>query len=370
MVAAFCLPLHAQDNTLTFLLCSLHILRTKGALMAKPRVFISSTYYDLKYIRGGLEAFVKQMGYDPILFEKGDIPFHHDTLLEQSCLQEIESADMLVLIIGGRYGSLSKDDRELLEKSPDKFFGKIRSVTQKEYEKAKEKDIPIFAFVDGQVLAEYNTYKANKETPQINYAFVDDVKIYELIDDIYSQRRNNFLKEFSKLEDLTSWLRDQWAGLFSEFLRQRTNLTRFRNLEEQIRDMRQLVESLRTYNEAILRSVDEKGSKEIISRQHRSIQKSRLAKFSREQMIRYIREAEFEPETRPTASQLFSCLVKSSDLHDFLQKLGLTEEKTAEFISNHGDLARNDYKALIEKYVNPEFSDEPEEEEEDEKNRA
>jgi hypothetical protein len=159
---------------------------------------------------------------------------------------------MLVLIIGGRYGSLSKEDRELLEKDPEKFFGKIRSVTQKEYEKAREKDIPIFAFVDAQVLSEYSTYKANKENPKINYAFVDNVKIYELIDDIYAQRRNNFLKEFSRLEDLTSWLRDQWAGLFSDFLRQRINLTRFRNLEEQIRDMRQLVESLRTYNEAIL----------------------------------------------------------------------------------------------------------------------
>lgn len=45
--------------------------------MARPRIFISSTYYDLKYIRGGLEAFVRQMGYDPILFEKGDIPFRH-----------------------------------------------------------------------------------------------------------------------------------------------------------------------------------------------------------------------------------------------------------------------------------------------------
>jgi hypothetical protein len=81
--------------------------------MARPRVFISSTYYDLKYIRGGLEAFVRQMGYDPILFEKGDIPFHHDSLLETSCLQEIDSADMLVLIIGGRHGSMSKEDREL-----------------------------------------------------------------------------------------------------------------------------------------------------------------------------------------------------------------------------------------------------------------
>ena len=55
--------------------------------MARPRVFISSTYYDLKYIRGGLEAFVRQTGYDPVLFEKGDIPFHHDTLLEKFALR-------------------------------------------------------------------------------------------------------------------------------------------------------------------------------------------------------------------------------------------------------------------------------------------
>src|SRR5262249_55044202 len=110
-----------------------------------------------------------QMGYEPILFEKGDIPFHHDTLLEQSCLQEVDSADMLVLVIGGRYGSLSKEDRELLEKDPSEFFGRIRSVTQKEYEKAREKNIPIFAFVDFQVLAEYNTYKANRDTQGIRH---------------------------------------------------------------------------------------------------------------------------------------------------------------------------------------------------------
>ncbi|OAF10997.1 hypothetical protein AYJ54_08675 [Bradyrhizobium centrolobii] len=318
--------------------------------MARPRVFVSSTYYDLKYIRGGLEAFIKQIGYDPILFEKGDIPFHHDSLLEQSCLQEIDTADMLVLIIGGRYGSMSKEDRELLEKDPERFFGKIRSVTQKEYEKAREKDIPIFAFVDTQVLAEYSTYKANKENPTINYAFVDNVKIYELIDDIYAQRRNNFLREFSKLEDLTSWLRDQWAGLFSDFLKQRINLTRFRNIEEQIRDMRQLVESLRTYNEAILRSVDEKGSKAIISQQHRTLEQSRVAKFMRESMIDFIFNTEFQPGKRPSRSAMYDAFLKSSNLQDFLQKLKFSEEKIKEFLSNHETYAVKDYEKLSETY--------------------
>jgi hypothetical protein len=39
--------------------------------MAKPRVFVISTYYDLKHIRNSLEAFIESLGYDPVLFESG-----------------------------------------------------------------------------------------------------------------------------------------------------------------------------------------------------------------------------------------------------------------------------------------------------------
>ncbi len=46
--------------------------------MAKPRVFVSSTYYDLKHIRNSVETFIENLGYDAVLFESGDIPFHHD----------------------------------------------------------------------------------------------------------------------------------------------------------------------------------------------------------------------------------------------------------------------------------------------------
>jgi hypothetical protein len=335
--------------------------------MARPRVFISSTYYDLKYIRGGLEAFVRQMGYDPILFEKGDIPFHHDSLLETSCLQEIDSADMLVLIIGGRHGSMSKEDRESLERDSEKFFGKIRSVTQKEYEKAREKDIPIFAFVDAQVLAEYNTYKASKENSNINYAFVDNVKIYELIEDIYTQRRNNFLREFSKLEDLTSWLRDQWAGLFSDFLKQKTNLSRFRNLEDQIQDMRRLVESLRTYNEAILRSVDEEGSKAIISTQQKTIERSRVLRFYREPMIGYLREHVLE--IKIGAARIFEAFLESRNLIDFLKVIQAPSDRISKFLADHESVAKSDYEELSRKYKDP-VTMEEEEEEEDERNKT
>jgi hypothetical protein len=79
--------------------------------MAKPRVFVSSTYYDLRHIRDRLEAFIESFGYDPVLFESGDIPFHHDAPLDESCYAEIQTCHILILIVGGRYGSPSSDEK-------------------------------------------------------------------------------------------------------------------------------------------------------------------------------------------------------------------------------------------------------------------
>lgn len=53
--------------------------------MAKPRVFVSSTYYDLKHIRTSMELFIRSLGYEPILSEKGDIAFTPDKPLDESC---------------------------------------------------------------------------------------------------------------------------------------------------------------------------------------------------------------------------------------------------------------------------------------------
>ncbi len=41
--------------------------------MPAPRVFISSTLYDLKYIRENLKFFVRSFGYEPVLSEEGAI---------------------------------------------------------------------------------------------------------------------------------------------------------------------------------------------------------------------------------------------------------------------------------------------------------
>ena len=78
--------------------------------MAHPRVFISSTYYDLKNVRADLERYIKDRGFDPVLNERGQIPYGNEEKLEEYCYREIENCDILVSIIGGRHGSSSSHD--------------------------------------------------------------------------------------------------------------------------------------------------------------------------------------------------------------------------------------------------------------------
>lgn len=67
--------------------------------MAKPRIFISSTYYDLKYVRADLERFIESLGYEPVRFEKGNIPYGKDLSPESYAYREIELCDIIVSII-------------------------------------------------------------------------------------------------------------------------------------------------------------------------------------------------------------------------------------------------------------------------------
>jgi hypothetical protein len=168
--------------------------------MVKPRIFVSSTYYDLKHIRDSLESFIENIGYEAVLFEKGKIPYNHKSPLDESCYSEIANCHMFILIIGGRYGSPSSEEGN----ETDEICQMYKSVTMKEYQSARDKDIPIFIFVEKNVYSEYHTYKMNIKNPsKVNYAYVDNVNVFKLLDEISSQTRNNSVKEFEEFGDIS-----------------------------------------------------------------------------------------------------------------------------------------------------------------------
>ena len=145
--------------------------------MARPRVFVSSTYYDLKHIRSSLELFIESVGHEAVLSEKGDIAYMPDAALDESCYREAASADIFVLVIGGRYGAeISGTDAS----SKREFFDRYDSITKKEYETAHEQDIPVFVLIENGVRAEYKTYLKNRDNEDIHYAHVDSINIFKL----------------------------------------------------------------------------------------------------------------------------------------------------------------------------------------------
>ena len=182
--------------------------------MAVPKVFISSTYIDLKDIRGQLSDFIKDYGLNPTLFEKDDITFFPDNPLDESCYKEVKNSDVYVLIIGGRYGSPASNE----ETVPTSVFKQFNSVTRKEYYSAVDLGIPIHIFIESDVLSEFYTYKRNKSNKNIKYAHVDDTQIFHLIEEIYNQEKNNYIKRFSSCDEITHYLQLQWAGMFKEYI--------------------------------------------------------------------------------------------------------------------------------------------------------
>lgn len=319
--------------------------------MAKPRIFVSSTYYDLRHIRDRAQSFIEGMGYEPVLFESGDIPFRHDLSADLSCYAEIQLCHMLVLIVGGRYGSPTSEDAALQKVSIDERYKFYNSITSQEYRTAREKDIPIFIFVERDVLAEYRTYKKNI-AQEIAYAHVDNSNVFVLLDEIMGQSRNNFVRGFERFDDIADWLRDQWAGLFAELLSRKTTEPTLRDLAGQIAELGQINSALKEYTEFLVRKSDPAGSQQIIDSQDRKIEGARLKRFSQEALIIFLlRSAERLGLQRPAASEAYQRFVSSDSLEDFLQRLNLPQVFRDDFLEKHSAVARRDFELLRQRYL-------------------
>jgi hypothetical protein len=158
------------------------------------------------------------MGYEPIRHETGAIPYSRDAPLEESAYQEVNLSDIIVCVIGGRYGSASST-RE-------------GSITQNELDEALRKQLQVYVFVDKDVYSEYSTYLMNRENTTVKYQFVTDIAIYEFLEKLHSLPQNNPITPFSTAADIINFLKLQWAGLFQRFLQDGRRLAELEVLNE------------------------------------------------------------------------------------------------------------------------------------------
>jgi hypothetical protein len=224
--------------------------------MANLRVFVSSTAFDLSVLRSSLRAFVRDLGYDPVLSDYSDVLYDPREHAHKSCLTEVATCDMVILIIGSRFGS--ELDASVLQGSLDGLDAQSVisgestprvSITQAEALTAAARGIPLFAFVDAAVYHDYSVYQRNKGQPfagEIIYPSVTQPGtaeyIFNFIDYLQGRSFNNAVITYERLEDVIEHLKKQWASLFQRMLseaRDRTDETvRIDRLADQFEDLK------------------------------------------------------------------------------------------------------------------------------------
>jgi hypothetical protein len=217
--------------------------------MATPKVFVSSTCYDLRYIRENIKYFIRTIGYEPILSEEGSVFYDPRIHVQDACIAEIPNCQLFILIIGGRFGSKFKDTDD--------------SVTNSEYREAVRLKIPIFALVEQSVYNDFYLYITNKnnddiDETKIKYPSSDSTKIFDFIDEVRSNTVNNALVPFRDFNDMESYLRQQWAGMMFSFLTKENEDSRVADTLSMLRDMNARVEML---SRQILNSVGTENAK-------------------------------------------------------------------------------------------------------------
>lgn len=179
--------------------------------MAAPRVFISSTFYDLKQIRSDVGSFIESLGYDPIMHERSEIPFAQQESLDIDCYREVSTCDIVVCVIGKMFGSKSSDS-EL-------------SITMRELEQAFKDRKLVYIFIDKEVYCENKIYRKNKGKDFVP-AVANDLHIHEYILQLEEKAsKNKPILQFESAEDIVKQLRGQLAGLFQYYIQREVSMS-------------------------------------------------------------------------------------------------------------------------------------------------
>ena len=232
--------------------------------MSGLKVFVSSTCFDLSMVRSQLRTFILSMGYDPILSDYDDVLYDPRIHTHTSCVDEVNNCDMLILLIGSRYGgkstveALNRIDFDTLKNSGvnqeklEQLDQNQLSITQIEVVKAIENSIPVYTFIDKRVWNDHQVYEKNKEQEFIGKIVFPSIEkqetaeyIFKFINFIRLRTKGNNIFTFEKEQDIENTLRKQWSGYFQRLLHEQRNIDANRkqmdNLNDKIDDLKNAI---------------------------------------------------------------------------------------------------------------------------------
>lgn len=289
-----------------------------------PVVFVSSTFYDLKYIRESLKEFINSLGFRAVLFEKGDISYDPTQPLEFSCYDNINSpeTDIYVLIIGHNYGSQSIFDRD-------------SSITKMEFKSAQERHLPTYILIEEDVYNYHKVYRVNKDNETVKYPNVD-VKVLEFIEEICALPLNNPIQSFKTFENIRFWLMKQWTGYFRTLIRRHL----INEVNTSIDEVLNTTQRIEKYFETFLNRYAEENKftdlSDIVIKEKEEKSKTdrnkKIEDFFKTKLGMFIMQHS-ELNSLQLSEQLFDSF-KKADIKDFLQSLSVRESVIDDVANN------------------------------------
>lgn len=271
--------------------------------MAGLKMFVSSTCYDLAEERNQLRQFISDLGHEPILSEYNEILYDFNEHTHVSCVREISNADMVILVIGTRFGGIAIDETKkiidlaiLQEKIHIKDLAEIFStinkekkiekdleetaktegksykaksigfsITQYEVLKAIEEDIPVYVFINERINNFYDFYNENKKSStELRFPELTEETTKYLFEFIRILKRRivgNFLIPYKNYSDIELALKNQLALKFKRLLtHERNEIKNAKNHSQQIDLLSTQFDDLKT---AVLNTIQDDDRRNI-----------------------------------------------------------------------------------------------------------
>lgn len=143
--------------------------------------------------------------------KKGGVTYSQNDTLEQSCYDELSMCDIVVCVIGNKYGTKSD-------------VGNY-SITMEELQKAIIAKKKVYTFIIKDVFIENSTYEKNISKGSFEPAYVDNIKIHEFISQLKKTVRNYPILPFESVNEIINNLKLQFSGLFQKLLTQESSAT-------------------------------------------------------------------------------------------------------------------------------------------------
>ena len=173
-----------------------------GDAPTPPKVFVSSTFYDLRSVRQDIEDHLQGLGLEPVLFENAaplpniSAPF--------SALRHASQANICLLIVGSRYGSHNSDNGI--------------SWTHTEFRLARDLKKPIFTFIEQETLTKYDLARSR---PMSDLWTSEEKELFSFIDEL-SNFGSRF--SFSNIIDLKKTITFHFAAYFGYLIKKYSDL--------------------------------------------------------------------------------------------------------------------------------------------------